>query len=210
MGFRPFVAPLLEIRTLHPSLPPAERAQAIVVTSASAIPALPQYLHHLPLYAVGSATAARAGAAGFAQVASADGDARDLAALVAARCTPSGGPLLFACGQNQGATLAADLRGRGFIVLRRAVYAAAPAKTLPEAARAAFRSSGLGAALFFSAETARTGVRLLAGARLREAVGSVDALAIGPSTGVALQALPWRRILVASRPNQDAMLALLR
>jgi len=27
---------------------------------------------------------------------------------------------------------------------------------------------------------------------------------------LALQALPWRRILVAARPNQDAMLALLR
>jgi hypothetical protein len=38
----------------------------------------------------------------------------------------------------------------------------------------------------------------------------VDALAIGQVAAVALQALPWRRICVAARPNQDAMLALLR
>jgi uroporphyrinogen-III synthase len=171
---------------------------------------LPEYLRPLPLYAVGDATAARAQAAGFAQVASADGDAAALAALVAENCTARGGPLLLACGQGQGAAFVADLRARGFSVLRRAVYAAAPVKGLPDDARAAFGSMGLIAALFFSAETARTGVRLLARARLREAVRSVDALAIGQSTGMALQALPWRRVLVASRPNQDAMLALLR
>jgi hypothetical protein len=38
----------------------------------------------------------------------------------------------------------------------------------------------------------------------------VDALAIGQAAAVALQALPWRRICVAARPNQDAMLALLQ
>jgi hypothetical protein len=38
----------------------------------------------------------------------------------------------------------------------------------------------------------------------------MDALAIGEAAAVALQALPWRRIRVAARPTQDAMLALLR
>ena len=69
---------------------------------------------------------------------------------------------------------------------------------------------GLTAAVFFSAETARHCVRLLRAARLHEAVRSVAALAIGQSTAVALQALPWRRIDVAAQPNQEAMLALLR
>jgi hypothetical protein len=38
----------------------------------------------------------------------------------------------------------------------------------------------------------------------------VDALAIGGPAAVALQPLPWRRIRVAERPTQDAMLGLLR
>ena len=90
------------------------------------------------------------------------------------------------------------------------VYAAVAGADLPDAARDAFASGSLTAALFFSAETARQCVRLLRAARLHEAVRSVDALAIGQAAAVALQALPWRRIRVAARPNQDAMLALLR
>ena len=210
MGYRPVVAPLLEIRTLGAPLSLPARIQAILATSGSAVPCLPASHRHLPLYAVGNATAARARAAGFSRIDSADGDAGALAALVARCCDPHAGPLLLVSGRDQGMSLAADLRGRGFAVVRRVVYAAVPAAVLPDAARAAFRSAELSAALFFSAETARQGVRLLKAARLAEAARSVDALAIGPPSAVALQALPWRRILVAARPNQDAMLALLR
>ncbi len=191
-------------------MPPSGNLQAILATSGNAIPGLPASHHHLPLFAVGEATAARARAAGFAQVDSADGDAAALAALVARRCDRDAGPLLLACGRDQGQTLAGDLRARGFAVVRRVVYAAAPPGVLPDAARDAFASGSLTAALFFSAETARHCVRLLRSARLHEAVRTVDALAIGRPAAVALQALPWRQTRVAAQPNQDAMLALLR
>ena len=210
LGYRPILAPLLEIRTLHAALPGAERLHAILVTSGNAIPSLPASHHHLPLFAVGEATAARARDAGFTQVNSADGDANALAELVARSCDRHAGLLLLASGRGQGEGLAADLRTRSFRVLRRVVYAAATTSSLPGAARHAFASGGLAAALFFSAETARQCVRLLQAARLQEAVRPVDALAIGQAAAVALQALPWRRICVAARPNQDAMLALLR
>jgi uroporphyrinogen-III synthase len=200
LGYRPVAAPL----------PAAERLHAILVTSGNAIPSLPASHRHLPLLAVGAATAARARDAGFTQVNSADGDANALAELAARSCDPRAGPLLLASGRGQGEGLAADLRARGFRVVRRVVYVASPASALPDVARHAFASGGLEAALFFSAETARQCVRLLQAARLREAVRSVNALAIGQAAAVALQALPWRRICVAARPNQDAMLALLR
>jgi uroporphyrinogen-III synthase len=80
---------------------------------------------------------------------------------------------------------------------------------LPDAARQALADGGVTAALFFSAETARHCVLLIRRADLRDAVGAVEALAIGQPAAVALQALPWRRIRVAERPTQDAMLALL-
>jgi uroporphyrinogen-III synthase len=106
--------------------------------------------------------------------------------------------------------LAADLRARGFRVIRHVVYAATPAAKLPSAAQTALAAGSLSAALFFSAETARHCVKLLLRARLHEAVLTMDAVAIGKPAAVALQALPWRRIRVAAQPNQDAMLALLR
>ncbi len=210
LGYQPVIAPLLEIRPLRAPLPPSANVQAILATSGNAIPSLPMSHRHLPLFAVGEATAARARAAGFAQVTSADGDSAALAALVAASCDMRGGPLLFVCGREQGNALAKDLRSRGFRVIRRVVYAASPAEVLPDHARDAFASGELTAALFFSAATARHCVRLLQAARLHEAVRSVDALAIAQTAAVALQALPWRQTRVADHPNQDAMLALLR
>jgi uroporphyrinogen-III synthase len=210
LGYQPIIAPLLVIRTLRAPLPPSGRMQAILATSGNAIPALPASHRHLPLFAVGEATAAQARAAGFTDVVSADGDAAALASLVTRHCDRQAGPLMLATGRGQGAALVADLRAHDFRVVRRVVYAAAPVADLPRIARDAIDFGRLTAALFFSAETARQCVRLVQAARLHEAVRSVDAMAIGEHAAVALQALPWRRIHVAARPNQDAMLALLR
>jgi len=75
---------------------------------------------------------------------------------------------------------------------------------------AALRAGTVSSALFFSAETARQFVRLAQRAGVAETLRGVDAVSIGQPAAVALQALPWRRIRVAARPNQDEMLALLR
>ena len=210
LGLRPVIAPLLEIRLARPHLPPPSRLQAVLVTSGNAVAALPDSYRDVPLLAVGDATASRARDAGFGRVLSADGDARALAGLTARACQASGLPLLVASARRQGDELAADLRRRGFRVMRRVVYAAVPVASLPEPARDALAAGTVRAALFFSAETARHGVRLLRRARLHAALGQVDALAIGQPAAVALQGLHWRRIRVATQPTQDAMLALLR
>lgn len=182
----------------------------MLITSGNALPMLPASHRHLPLYAVGRATAERAQAQGFERVQSADGNSEALCELVTRSCRPDGAPLLLASGRHQGNPLAAELRRRGFSVVRRVVYAAEPVPSLPDAARDELSTGTLHAALFFSAETARTWVRLLQDSPLREAVREVDAVAIGQPAAVALGALPWRRVRVAARPDQDAMLALLR
>jgi uroporphyrinogen-III synthase len=104
--------------------------------------------------------------------------------------------------------LAARLRGRGFQVIRRTVYAAEPVSTFPAAARAALEEGVLCAALFLSAETARAFCRLLPSG-LRPSLSSVEALAIGEPAALALKALPWRHVRVAARPTLDEVLALL-
>jgi uroporphyrinogen-III synthase len=210
LGYRPVIAALLDVHPLSAALPPAERFHAILATSGNAVRALPNSHRHLPLFAVGEATAARARAAGFTRVDNADGNACALAVLVAERCTRRDAPLLIATGRGQGRDLAADLRTRGFRVVRRVVYAAVPVAVLPRAACIALTSGRLVAALFFSAETARQCIRLIQAAGLDETVKAVEALAIGGRAAVALRALPWRRIRVAERPNQNAMLALLQ
>lgn len=209
LGLRPILAPLLDIAPLAVRLPPPADVQAILIASGHAIPSLPLALHSVPVLAVGDATAARARAAGFLHVRSAGADAVALAALAADVADPHGRPLLLAAGRGQSQKLAADLRGRGFRVLRRAVYASSPARRLPDAALAALASPLLRAVLFFSAETAHAFVRLLVRARLRDSVREVDACAIGAPAAAAIEVLPWRHVMCAARPTQDAMLALL-
>jgi uroporphyrinogen-III synthase len=205
-GWPVFVAPMLRIACAAP-LAPSRRIQAILVTSANALPALANFDRATRLFAVGDATAARALAAGFPNVLSAGRDAEALAALAGSQLQPVAGPLLLASGAGQGMQLAAELRARGFIVRRRVAYRSVPAASIPAPVLAALRSGAVGHAMFFSADTARAFARCMNGGA--EMLARVEALAISPQTAQALQALPWRGIRVASLPNQDEMVALL-
>ena len=209
LGLRPIMAPVLEIVPIPARLPSPVRLQAVLVTSANALPALSAAYHGLPLLAVGDVTASRARAAGFLDVHSAAGDVQALVSLVLARCDPAGPPLLLAAGKDRTVDATPALQARGFTVIRRSVYAAAPVAALPETARAALSEGRVRAALFFSPATARAFVQLLPASLPAETVTAVDALAISSATETALAPLPWRRIRVASRPNQDELLALL-
>ena len=209
LGLVPLLCPVLQIRPVAGALPPASRIGAVLLTSGSAIQCLPSVYHDTPLLAVGNATADRAQRAGFTQVTSADGDAEALAVQVRQMLDPSVGPLLLAVGQSNGRPLAQTLRRAGYRVLRRVVYAAVPAPALAADALAALQERRVRAALFFSAATARQFVRLVQAAELATTVHDVDAVAIGRPAAVALQAMPWRHVRVAARPNQDEMLELL-
>ena len=123
-------------------------------------------------------------------------------------------PLLLAVGEGYGAELAADLRARGFRVLRRVAYAAAPAPGLPAEALAALQRDGeVVSALFFSPRSARCAMSLLKAAGLAETAARMEALAISPRVAEAatraLAPLAWRAVRIADRPDQDALLALL-
>ncbi len=205
-GHRPIRAPFLTVRPYRVRLPPAAALQAVIAASGNAT-ALPPSYRALPLLAVGDATAARAGAAGFSTVHSAGGDAAALAVLASRLLAPEHGPVLLATGRGQGMKLVAALRRSGFTVHRRAVYAAAAVHRFPPAVADAM-ANGLDAALFFSAETARAFARLLPYA-LRDHLRRTAAVAIGVPAADALCHLPWRELRVALHPTQDEVLALL-
>lgn len=204
-GFTPVLAPMLTIQPGRIAM--AGPVQAILVTSANAIAALPDAFHDTRLLAVGDATAARARQAGFRHVESAGRDAQALAVLVASSCDADAGKLLLASGAGQGLALAQDLRARGFVVQRRIAYRASPVMDLPDRICALFQQGDIKFALFFSPATARAFVTCITG-RYDLAAG-VEALAISQATARVLSLLPWRRIRVASHPNQDELVALL-
>lgn len=209
LGRISLVAPLftMEIRPLRVSGLGA--VAATLLTSRNAIPACPNTLHTYPAFAVGPATTARAQAAGFQHVLNADGNAKDLARLVASILSPGPGRLLLPTTVGQGLPLVNDLRAHGFRVVRRIAYTVARKSVLPPEVVHALQDRALSHALFFSSESAAHFTRLVIAAGVTPWLGFVDAVTISERTGMALRRLPWRRICVASKPNQDAMLALL-
>ncbi len=205
-GFEPVASPLLTIEAAPP-LRPAVIPQAVLVTSANALPALAP-MPGVGLFAVGDATAAVAGSLGWTTPRSAGGDAACLLALCRAELRPDGGALLLLAGEGQGDALASGLRASGFVVTVAVAYAQRPVAAFPAAASEALATGQVEAALFFSPSAARL-FRSLLPVSLGPALGTVAALAISEAAAEPLRALRWRRMRVASRPNSAGVLALL-
>ena len=205
LGLVPIVAPLMTVKILPLKL--AENCAAIIVSSGNALRALPPELHATPLLAVGHRTAARAQAAGFGAVASADGDAAALVALTVSLC-PRGATVLLPTGGGQGEALATALRDAGYRVHRRTAYLARSVPVFPKHGRAALAAGTVRAVMFLSAETARAFAHLTPLA-LRPGLADIEALVISEQAAEPIAHLPWRCVRVSAKPTLERVLALL-
>jgi uroporphyrinogen-III synthase len=222
IDFTPLLTPLQTVVQQPAHLPAPERIGAILFTSRHAITPVPSAYHPIPVFAVGAATARRAEAAGFTQVHSAQGDAESLTRIVAASLHPDRDSLVLVTGRGHGMALVQRLRDGGFRVSRRVVYATRAARILPQTARAALMGPDPVAVMLFSAGAARIFLTLIRRAGLTPHLARHDAIVIsqavarevmdpGQSDGYGhSETVAWRRILIASSPDQDAMLALTR
>ncbi len=206
-GVAALIEPLMEV-CFHAAAPDLRGVQAVLCTSANGVRALARSSceRRLPLLAVGDATAARARADGFAAVASAGGDAADLARLAAARLDPRHGRLLHICGSAAAGDLAGDLQARGFTVERAILYETRPVAALSPDAVGAIGAGMIDFALFFSPRTAAIFVRLANRAGVGRCCAGIAALSISAAADTALAALPWRERRIAARPDQPALL----
>lgn len=217
LGFACAVEPLLSLVWLDGPDIDFTDVQALLFTSANGVRGYSRRTgrRDLPVYAVGDATAAAAGAAGFATVESAAGDVYALAELVRRRLDPAAGTLLHVAGSKVAGDLAGLLGEAGFTLRRTMLYDAVPADRLSDGTAAILRTSGIDGVLFFSPRTARSFVRLLAEAGLIDQCRTVDAFCLSPAVAEAARAYgdqgvtPWRSVRVAPRPEQDALIGLL-
>lgn len=200
LGHETVSMPCLTITPLPLRLP--SQPAALLVTSGQAVPALPARLHHIPVFCVGDATAAKLRMAGFTCVESAHGDAEALAQLVIARNIP--GQHVLATGERLGQKLAASLRQGGLSVLRRKVYKVARLQTMPDTIRTGLETSLFDGILFYSAETVQAFIRLNPPGTER-----LQAYVLSRSIGKELQARPWKAIHVACAPTEADLMALL-
>jgi uroporphyrinogen-III synthase len=210
-GIAAVIEPLLDIHFRGEPAPDLAGVQAILCTSANGVRALARRSgeRRLPLLAVGEATAARARAEGFADVASADGTVDDLVRLVRERLRPAAGRLLHVAGSVVARDLAGALRNHGFSVERAVLYEARPVPALTAATVRALDAGIIDVALFFSPRTAAIFRQLAERAGLAEALRFATAISISAAVDAALQPLRFRERRIAGRPDQAAMLAAL-
>lgn len=198
------VAPLLEIRRLPQPAPDLTDVAALAFTSPNGVEAFAALTpaRHLPVFAVGDATADAARACGFRDAFSAEGAIEDLARLLAARA-PKGWVLAAGAREPAGdlAALAPGVRLR-----RLAVYAA-------HETGAAAPSGALDAVLAHSPRASRALAPLLAS--LSAPLPASRAGSGGPQGRPALIAIsaaaaeplrPYGPVRVAAAPNEAAML----
>jgi uroporphyrinogen-III synthase len=205
-GHEVLVEPLLSVEPLHPGAVPLGDVQAILLTSVNAAHALPRGGRHLPVLAVGGATAQAARSAGCTTVLEADGEAASLARLVLDRCTPAGGALLHLCGEQVREGLAEHLTAAGFEVRRQVAYRAHAATELSAHLVDVLHRDRLDAVLLLSPRTARTFVELLIAHGLDARVGKVQALCLSEVVAEPCRRLRFARIRTAARPVLDALL----
>ena len=213
-GHDAIVSPLLRIQYKDNISFADVTPQALVITSANGIRAFARCdeRRDLMVLAVGNASAAAARQLGFRYVIASDGDIDALAETVCLFCTPDQGPLVHPAGEAARGELKDLLQAKGFEVLRRDVYAAVAVDRVSEELRASLAASGKGAVeavLFYSARTALTFKQLVCAHSLETSCRGLTACCLSDAVANALEGLVFRKISIAKRKHQHALLDLL-
>lgn len=210
IGIPSVLAPLLAFRHIPAALPAPEMIAAIALTSTNALRSLdlqgqvPRYAH-LPVYAVGERTAAEAKAAGFDEVAAADGTGVGLARLLAA--SPISGRILYPAARERSVELDAAVRTEGMSVDTVVVYAMEPVERLPRSVAEGLAEGSFGAGLFYSRRTAAVFAELAGGLAL-SAKDCLAVLCMSSQVAEPLVTAGFRRAGTAARPSEAAMIEL--
>lgn len=197
LGFDTVSAPLFTVAAVAWDAPAPQSVDAILLTSANAARLGGGTLatfRHLPVYAVGKATAAAAQAAGFETVIAGDADA---SAAVALAGDSGVRRLLHLAGREHRA-----VNHPGVMMERRIVYAAEAVSALPAAALAALGADAV--ALLHSPRAARLFVDLAGAAGLGRSGISLVAISMAARDAAGSG---WATALAAERPTDTAMLA---
>ena len=183
--------------------------QALLITSANGIRAFARGTsrRNIAVFAVGDASARTAADLGFAEVSSAGGDVDALAALVRDEAAPGRGALLHIAGSHIAGDLSGLLEAAGFDVRRQVLYQATAAEKLSPVTVDELTSGTLDGVLLFSPRTAELFVKLAAAAAgVEEACRSLVAYCLSQAVADNAKALPFLRVMVASKPNQRSLL----
>jgi uroporphyrinogen-III synthase len=185
------------------------KPQAVLLTSANAsreLLKIPGVRRNLPVFAVGSATAAPLQAAGFSNVHAAGGTAESLIAHVRRQVDPQAGRLLYLSGGDISRDLAASLAPDGFLVDRVIVYHACAVDRLSARTLHEMSWNRIDGAVFLSARTASIFCNLVIAAGHKEACARMTAVTMSGQVAEALRPVGFRQVVVAASPCIDSII----
>ena len=205
LGHEPVLAPVLRIESTDQP-PPAENFDAILLTSANAVPALGRLdSRRKPVFTVGERTAARAREAGF-EVRSAGGDARALTALLRTELPPPAS-LLHVAGLHRKPEPQASLEALDYGVIVWTAYAARKLERLPASLVADIRAGRADAALHYSRRSAEILLQLAGEAGISGPLLAIGHACLSDDVAQPFRAAGAARVVVAEHPSEEALLA---
>ena len=210
-GHDVWVVPLMQVEPVAADL--SGDWGAVIVTSANAPAAIAgnparESLLALPLLAVGRRSAEAARDAGFTEVTSAGGDVRDLLRALTTRRLDKVAPLLYLAGEDRAADLLGELAAHGIAAEMRVVYRAATL-SFPDELAAALEAGDVQAVLHFSKRSAENYVAGARAADIAEQALAVRHYCLSAQVAEPLQAAGARRVAIAPRPQEAALIELL-
>ena len=197
-GYRALIGPVLTVEPIPDAVPDLTGVQALVLTSANAVPALAATDPGRPVFVIGAATARAARAAGCRDVRPAAGDGASLARLIIEQCRPERGALLHLAGTEVRPELAEALAAAGFELRRQAVYRVLAADRLAASVIDAIRARAVDAVLLFSPRSAAIFVELIARHDLAGCLGRTEAICLSAAVAAPCRGLDWAGIRIAA------------
>lgn len=187
---------------------------AVLLTSANAARALTDHprageLTQLPCLTVGERSADAAHAAGFAEVASADGAFDDLVRMVAARFAKRSGKFLYLAGEDRVGDLAGALEQHGLAVETVVIYRTVAVERLPAELTLALAASRLDGVLHYSPRSAATLIRLGEEAGMLHELLRLAHYCMSEAVARTVRDAGATRIDIAAHPDESALIALL-
>ena len=211
LGHTPVLSPLLCVEPMAIDPPIQSAPAAWIFTSPNAVQqAAERNLPKARAFCVGEKTATDARAAGFYPSVSADGDSADLQSLLLdtfgqARSEAFlSGPVFHVASADAEQTIVQALKDAGVPARFVPLYRTAPNDGQIERLRARI-SSGPAACLFHSPKAARVFSQTANGE-----LEDIHAIAISDAAADPITGLRWRSIVIAERPNEDAVLEALQ
>lgn len=208
-GINAHIAPVLAYEDVAFEMPKADQVDVLMITSAQAMARIQgaDTLKNKPLYCVGAQSAKAAKDAGFTRVRHANGTAKEMLDMVKAQVKPRA-RILYLRGEDVSVDLSQSLGSAGFSCESRIVYRAAPRDIFDEKLRTLIQGHTIAAVSFYSQRSARIFAEGVKAYGLEGALCVTKALCISRPVVECVRVLPWADVLLAERPDGDAMRAL--